>query len=217
MGCLSSKPSIDTSHSPPPTGASQQTQSNGGNIELRQVNQASSPPVPPPQRPDPTPVPDKPVHPDEFIPAPYPPQLDRKSSQKPPPRSDRSKLPPVSKGISRTTSALHFDGPRRGDWQTSEGESSRKPLPESGSSNPSSSSRPMSRSASVDTHNPRYRDTRAPPSSFGGGDHFGMDLDVRAGPRAVSRRAATSGNNTRSFLPTVREVLPVGFRYALRL
>jgi hypothetical protein len=219
MGCFSSKPTIDPSQPPPPTRASQQTQSKGEDIELRPHNQTSSPPVPPLRRPDATSVPDKQVHPDGSISAPNPPQLDRRPSQNPSPRVDRSKFPPVSKGISRTTSALHFDGSTRGGWQTSEGESSQKPLPESGSSNHSSSSRAMSRSASMDTrHDARYRPPRAPPSSFGNSGTL-QDLDSRTGPRAGSKRAATTGHNTvtRSFLPaTVREVLPDGFRYALR-
>ena len=73
----------------------------------------------------------------------------------------------------------------------------------------------------MDTHlNARYRVSPAPPSSFGGGGHVGIDLDSRARPRADPKRTATTlattGNNTRLLLPTVREVLPDGFRYALR-
>ena len=195
MGCFASKAAPDTSQPsprqpPPPTGVPQQTQYRGENTEHRQGYQASSPPVPPPPRPDPTPVPATPVHrPDEFIPD--PPQSDRKSSQKP--RSSRPNFPPVSPGMSRAASA--------------------KPLLEPGSSYHSSHSRPMARAASMD--NARYGAPRAPPSSFGGGGHVGMDLDRRT--RADPKRAATTGNNTRPFLlPTVREVLPEGFRYVFR-
>ncbi|KAN0136280.1 hypothetical protein V8E53_005885 [Lactarius tabidus] len=42
-----------------------------------------------------------------------------------------------------------------------------------------------------------------------------MDLESRVGPRADPRRAATTGNNPRSFRPTVREVLPDGFRFRI--
>ena len=195
----------------------------GENTELRQDHQASSLPVLPPQGYDTTPVPANRVHPDGSIPVPNPPQSDRQQSQKPPPKSSSPdlppKLPPASQAITRTTSALHFDSARRGDWPISEGETSRKPLPESGSSNPSPSLRPISRTASVDTHhNARHSAPRAPPSSFGRGGHVGMDLNSQAGLRADPKRvAATTGNNTRpSLLPTVQEVLPEGFRYALR-
>ena len=194
MGCFASKAAPDTSQPsprqpPPPTGVPQQTQYRGENTEHRQGYQASSPPVPPPPRPDPTPVPATPVHrPDEFIPD--PPQSDRKSSQKP--RSSRPSFPLVSPGMSRAAPG--------------------KPLLEPGSSNHSSHSRPIARAASMD--NARYGAPRAPPSSFGGGGHVGMDLDARGRPRADP---ATTGNDTRPFLlPSVREVLPEGFRYVFR-
>ena len=98
------------------------------------------------------------------------------------------------------------------------GKTSRKLLPESGGSNPSPFLRPISRTASVGTHhNTRHRAPPVPPSSFGRGGHVDMDLNSQAGPRAGPTRAATTGNNTRpSLLPTVREVLPEGFRYVLR-
>ena len=219
MGCFASKPAPATSQpSPrqpsPPTGVPQQTQYRGENTEHRRGYQASSPPVPPSQRPDPTPEPVTPVHrPDESIPD--PPQSDRKPSQKP--RSSRPNYPPVSPGMSRAASEKPFDN-ARGGWPISEGETSQKPLPEPGSSNRSSHLRPISRAASMDTHNARYGTPRAPPSSFGRSGH--ADTDSRARPRADPKRAATTlattGNNTRSLLPTVREVLPEGFRYALR-
>ena len=227
MGCFSSKPVANTSQPsprqpPPPTGVPQQTQSRGENVEHRQGYGASPPPVSPPRGSDATAVPAKSVPTDESIPALNPPQSDRQQSQKPPPRSSRPdlppKLPPASQTITRTTSVLHFDSARRVDWAISEGETSRKPLHESGGSNPSPSLRPISRTASVDTHhNARHRAPRAPPTSFGRGGHVGMDLNSQAGPRAGPTRAATTGNNTRpSLLPTVQEVLPEGFRYAHR-
>jgi hypothetical protein len=170
-----------------------------------------------PQEPDATPLPAKPVHPDRTVPVLMRPQSETKPSIKPPPRS-RSNFPPVSPGISRTTSALHFDGPTRGDRQIFEGETSWKLLPETSSSIPSSStSRPIARSASMDTHNARYGASRMPPSSFGSSGRVGQGLEFRARPRADPKRTATTGHNTtNSFLPTVREVLPDGFRYALR-
>jgi hypothetical protein len=216
MGCFSSKPSIDPPQDPPPTRVSQQTQSKGETLNFDRMTRLRLRLSHLLKDPNPTAVPAKPVHPDEPITAPNPPQLDRKPSQKPPSRSDRSKFPPLSPGISRAASALPFDSARRGDWPISERETSRKPLPEPGSSNHSSSSRHMSRSASMDTHNTRYRTSPAPPSSFGNGGRVDMDLESRAGPRADPRRVATTGNNPRSFRPTVREVLPDGFRYALR-
>ena len=191
MGCFSSKPAPDTSQPsprqlPPPTSVPQQTQYRGENTELRQ---GYSPLDLLPQRPDPTPVPATPVHrPEESIPD--PPQSDRKQSQKP--RSSRPSFPLVSPGMSRAAPG--------------------KPLLEPGSSNHSSHSRPIARAASMD--NARYGAPRAPPSSFGGGGHVGMDLDARGRPRADP---ATTGNDTRPFLlPSVREVLPEGFRYVFR-
>ena len=221
MGCFSSKPVAyapqpSLPQPPPPTGVPQQTRSKGENIELRQGYGASPSPVSPPRGPNATAVPAKSVPTDESIPALNPPQSDRQQSQKPPPRSSRPDL--VSQAITRTTSALHFDSARRGDWSISEGETSRKPLHESGGSNPSPSLRPILRTAFGDTHhNARHRAPRAPPSSFGRGGHVGMDLNSQAGPRAVPKRVATTGNNTGpSLLPTVQEVLPEDFRYAFR-
>ena len=222
MGCFASKPVAyapqpSPRQPPPPTGVPQQTQSRGENIELRQSYGASPPPVSPPRGPDATAVPVKSVPTDESIPAPNPPQSDRQPSQNPPPRSNRPDRPPVSPGISRATSAPASIG----GWRASEGAMSWDPLPESGSLNFSSHLRTIYRSASMDAyHNAIYRAPRAPPSSFGHGGHIGIDLDSRARPRADPKRAATTlattGNNSRSFLPTVREVLPDGFRYVLR-
>ncbi|KAN0136292.1 hypothetical protein V8E53_005897 [Lactarius tabidus] len=137
------------------------------------------------------------------------PDSEGEKSQKPPLKSGRSNFnfTPTSYSISRTISAPA----RIGDWPVSEGEMSWKPLPESGRF-----SRPMSRSVSLDTfHNStRYRTPLALPSPSVGGGHSGTVLDSQAGPRAAPKRAATSGNH-RPFLPTVREVLPDGFRFRI--
>lgn len=208
---------------PPPTRhVSQKPQSQAESIELRE---GFSQPVPPPH--DVSLMSAKQVQPNELIAAPIPPQPDGRTSPNPPPRSGRSKFAPVSRGVSRTTSASPYNGARLGVWPVSEGESSWNPFPEPDGPNPSSSSHPMSRSFSMDTslnsarNGTRHKATGAPLSSIKGGGHSDRSRSVTvpdpgADPRAATKRAATRGNITRSLLPVVREVLHDGFRYALQ-
>lgn len=186
------------------------------------------PPPLPPSHPTPHPpnssiVPVNPVRPHESDPAPDPPQSDGRTSSKLPHRQNSA---PVPSDLSSATSTSPHNGAMIGGSPVYEGETPQKSLPEFRRSNPSFSSHNMTRSFSVDTPRDgarnvgKYKAQGAPPSSFRGGGHgdgSGNDtVPVRhASPRAI-QRAATMGNNTSSLHPTVREVLPDGFRYALQ-
>jgi hypothetical protein len=206
MGNCFSNTSTDPS-SPPPTGpVPQQPQSNGQAFELQ--------PGPPlsvsPRGPDATLVLTHPVQPDESTLAPIPSQLDKETPQNPPLRLGRSNVAPYPRHLSRSASV--YDDAKTGHWPVSEGETSH----ESRESNPSF---PLQRSVSVDTpHNSaRYGASpspgAAPPSSFKGRGHRDQN---GVGTAAVPRVGASRGNRTGSLPSTVREVLPDGFRYALR-
>ena len=194
MGLCLSKPPTDLS-TDPTRGISQQPQSvpllHGSGVSLLPVN---------------------PVLPVESIPASIPPRL-----KKPVPRHGRSNFTRNLASVSLYGSTILEHSP------VSEGGTSQNPLSRS---SPSSSGQPRSRSHSMITprtsarNGVRHRASVAPPSSFSVGDHrveSGTDIpDRRASPRAAVKRSATRGNNTGSLLPTVREVLPEGFRYVLR-
>ena len=190
MGLCLSKPPTDLSTAPT-RGISQQPQSvpllHGSGVSLLPVN---------------------PVLPVEYIPASIPPRL-----KKPVPRPGRSNFTRNLASVSLYGSTILEHSPV----------SSQNPLSQS---SPSSSGQPRSRSYSMVTPRTsaragaRHRASVAPPSSFSVSDHRvegGIDIpDRRASPRAAVKRSATRGNNTGSLLPTVREVLPEGFRYVLR-
>ena len=206
MGCSSSKPA----HSSPPSAraVSQQHRPHEETIEL----QRSSSPFDLPPGPDTTLVPANTTQTVQSVSAPTPPQPDN-TSQRPPPGSGRSNFTPVPRSVSRTASVspLHLGG-----WQVSE-ETSRKP--EFDRPNRSLSPHHMSRSFSADTSRNRVTNDFQPlvvPSSSTGGGHSdgGGNGTSHVGPRADKKRAAT--RDTGPLLPTVQEMLPPGFRYALR-
>ncbi|KAF8267147.1 hypothetical protein EI94DRAFT_1731317 [Lactarius quietus] len=179
-----------------------------------ELQQRSAPPDPPLQRRGATSVPANPIQLDQTdtsIPAPIPPQFDGTPSPKPPPRSNRSNYAPV---LRMAASESPYDSARIGGWPASEGEPSRKQLPEFEISNPSHPSHHLHRSFSMDTPGP------APPPSFrdrGQRDknRIGTVPDPQGGSRAVVKRAATRGHNTGSFVSTMRGLLPDGFRFRI--
>ena len=192
MGCLFSKPS--PSSPPPPTRAVyQQHQSH----EERNEPRKSLPLPDPPPGPDTTPSPVDPVQPDQQpISVLTPPPPDN-TSQGPLPGSGGPNYTHVPRGVSRTTSRTTFDRP-----------------------NPSLSPHHMSRSFSAGTPRNSERNDFQPlavsPSSFkGSGYNDGSGNGTsHVSSRAGQKRATTS--NTGSLLPTVHQMLPHGFRYALR-
>jgi hypothetical protein len=208
MGCISSKPT-PSDPLPPVHPVSQRHRPHGETIEPRQV----SPPPDPPHRTYTTPAPADLVQPDQLVSEPIPLEPDN-TSQRQPPVSGRSKSPHAPRGLAKATStSLHH----LGGWQVSEGETLRKPLPELDRPNPSLSSHHMSRSFSADTSRHRaFQPMAVQPSPFGSSGHSdGSGNGTAPGPYVGPKgRAATRDNNT--LLPTVQEILPHGFRYALR-
>lgn len=198
MGLCLSKPR----HLPPPTDHVSQSKA----TELRQ---GSPPPVQLRQGSGVSLLLAKPVRPVELTPASIPPR-----SKKLPPRPGSLNPTPVS----RRPASSFFGSTILEDSPVSEGGTSRY--------SPSSSAQPRSRSFSMVTPRTsaragaRDKASVTPSSSFSGGDRGvgrGIDIpDRRGSPRAAVKRSATRGNNTEPLLPTVREVLPEGFRYVLR-
>jgi hypothetical protein len=195
MGACFSKSHTGRSQSRSSGRASQPPQSDRETNELRQGTQGLSPPVPPPRGPNASLVPANSVQFDQSIP-----------SSKPPTRSGRSTH--VSRNLPRPASA--YDSAGAGVWPASEGETSRKPLPKSDRHSRSKSfSAVAARNSAGDGAISKAGKHR---------DRSGIDmaLNRRAGPRAAVKRSSTRGNTTVPFVPTVREVLPEGFRYVLR-
>ncbi|KAH8979093.1 hypothetical protein EDB92DRAFT_427150 [Lactarius akahatsu] len=209
--CSSPKPSSD-SLSPRTGGVPHQPQPNGQVSEPRR----DVTPVSPQER-DATLEPAKSNQHGEPIPTSTPPQSDENTSQKPPSRSGRQNLPSPPH---RSTSAYpSFDNARMGPLIVEE------PSHESSGSRHPSSRHKMKRSYSETPYGPPQVPTGAPSSSSRGGHFRGhkqqkgveLTLDPRLAPRTTPKQAVARGNNTRSFPSTVREVLPDGFRYVLRI
>ena len=217
MGNCCSSPSPDPPRSSQTGGDPQQSQPRRQGAEPRRDETLS----PPHQRRDARPEPMNPVKPGETNPASMPSQPDGKPSRKPS-RYGTSNYPPSSPPLRRAASAnTSFGG--AGMPQVTGEEAYLNPLHKPGRPMPSSSPRNMSKSAS---ERPSYGSPLAPlvlPSStprqehvHGGGHKNGAESapDPQS-PKGVPKRTLTRRTTTRSFPPTVRDVLPDGFRYAI--
>ncbi|KAI9456398.1 hypothetical protein BJY52DRAFT_1187916 [Lactarius psammicola] len=195
MGNCCSNTSTEPSSPPPPGSVPQQPPPNG---QVSERQQGGSLPMSPQERHT---IPGL-VQPGESIAALKPPQPERETPQKPLHKSVGPILSPSPRALTKSSSVnLLYDSGNMGYSRVSNGETSQKPLPKSGRSNPSSSPHYMPRSVSATP----YDSARYGPSA----------PDPRLAPRAVLKPAAPRGNNTGSFPSTVREILPDGFRFRI--